>query len=324
MMHAHNGFLRSGVLLTGIVLGGAAQGAPGQTIQYPPARKSDVVDDYHGTKVPDPYRGLEDPDAPATGAWIEAENRLTEAYLAGIPARERIRERLRRLWDYPKYGAPFHKAGRYFYFKNDGLQNQSVLYTQAALTGDPTVLLDPNLLSTDGTVALSTLAVSEDGRLVAYGTSASGSDWEEFRVREVGTGRDLPDQLRWIKFSGASWTKDGAGFFYSRYPEPGDKALRDINRFQKVYYHRVGTEQTQDVLVYERPDQPDWGMNAEVTDDGRYAVLHIWLGTDRRNRIYYFDLQDPRHPRVTGDVVRRPADFDASHAFVRIACPVFS
>src|SRR5205823_5288847 len=176
-------FLR-GVLLTVLASGAASTPAVAQTIQYPPAPKSDVVDDYHGTKVPDPYRGLEDPDAPA---------------------------------------AP------------------------------------------------------EDGRLVAYGTSASGSDWEEFRVRDVATGRDLPDHLRWIKFSGASWTKDGAGFFYSRYPQPGDKALSDVNRFQKVYYHRLGTDQTQDVLVYERPDQPDWGMNAEVTDDGRYAVLHVWL-----------------------------------------------
>src|SRR2546421_1908775 len=312
-----------GVLLTGLASSAALTPAATKSVQYPPAPKGDVVDEYHGTKVPDPYRWLEDPDAPATRAWIEAENRLTEAYLAQIPARERLREGLRRLWDYPKYGAPFHKAGRYFYFKNDGLQNQSVLYPQAALTGDPTVLIDPNLLSTDGTVALSTLAVSEDGRLVAYGTSASGSDWEEFRVREVGTGRDLPDQLRWIKFSGASWTKDGAGFFYSRYPEPGDKALRDINRFQKVYYHRVGTDQARDVLVYERLDQPDWGMNAEVTDDGRYAVLHIWLGTDRRNRVYYVDLKDPKRPRVTGDVVRLLDDFDASYAFVGNDGPVF-
>src|SRR5213595_2058713 len=315
-------FLR-GVLLTVLASGAASTPAVAQTIQYPPAPKSDVVDDYHGTKVSDPYRGLEDPDAPATRAWIEAENRLTEAYLAGIPARERIRERLRRLWDYPKYGAPFHKAGRYFYFKNDGLQNQSVLYTQAALTGAPAVLLDPNLLSADGTVALSTLAASEDGRLVAYGTSASGSDWEEFRVRDVATGRDLPDHLRWIKFSGASWTKDGAGFFYSRYPQPGDKALSDVNRFQKVYYHRLGTEQTQDVLIYERPDQPDWGFNAEVTDDGRYAVLHVWLGTDRRNRVYYLDLKSPKRPRVTGEVVRLLDDFDASYRFIGNDGPVF-
>src|SRR2546429_8198903 len=201
-------FFPQGVLLTVLASGAASTPAAAQTIQYPPAPKSDVVDDYHGTKVPDPYRGLEDPDAPATRAWIEAENRLTEAYLAGIPARERIRERLRRLWDYPKYGAPFHKAGRYFYFKNDGLQNQSVLYTQAALTGAPAVLLDPNLLSADGTVALSTLAASEEGRLAAYVTSASGSDWEGVRGRDVATGRHLPGHLRGVKFFGGAWTKD--------------------------------------------------------------------------------------------------------------------
>src|SRR3989442_14197571 len=165
-----------------MLLSGAGTTPAAQTMRYPPARKGDVVDDDHGTKVPDPYRWLEDPDAPETRAWIEAENQLTESYLSQIPQRAALRKRLLRLWNYPKYGAPFHKAGHYFFFKNDGLQNQSVLYTQPALTADPTVLLDPNLLSADGTVALSTLAVSEDGRLVAYGTSASGSDWEEFRV----------------------------------------------------------------------------------------------------------------------------------------------
>jgi prolyl oligopeptidase len=301
----------------------SAAPAGAQTLQYPTARKSDVVDDYHGTRVPDPYRWLEDPDSPESRAWIEAQNRLTAAYLAEIPARRAIRERLTKLWNYPKYGTPFRKGGRYFFFKNDGLQNQSVLYQQASLTADPETLVDPNLLSEDGTVALSTLAVSEDGRLLAYGTSASGSDWEEFRVRDVAQGRDLSDHLKWIKFSGASWTNDGAGFFYSRYPAPVDKALTDVNRFQRLYYHRLGTDQAQDVLVYERPDQPDWGMNAEVTDDGRYAVLHVWLGTDRRNRVYYLDLRDAKRPRVTGEVVRLLDDFDASYAFVGNDGPVF-
>jgi len=301
----------------------SAAPAGAQTLQYPAARKSDVVDDYHGTRVPDPYRWLEDPDTPESRAWIEAQNRLTAAYLAEIPARSTIRERLTKLWNYPKYGTPFRKGRRYFFFKNDGLQNQSVLYQQASLTADPETLLDPNLLSADGTVAISTLAVSDDGRLLAYGTSASGSDWEEFRVRDVAQGRDLSDHLKWIKFSGASWTDDGAGFFYSRYPEPADKALTDVNRFQRLYYHRLGTDQVQDVLVYERPDQPDWGMNAEVTDDGRYAVLHVWLGTDRRNRVYYLDLKDAKRPKVAGDVVRLLDDFDASYAFVGNDGPVF-
>src|SRR5436853_1118103 len=313
--------LAGGLFLTGMFT--SAVPAPAQTLQYPAARKSDVVDDYHGTRVPDPYRWLEDPDSPESRAWIEAQNRLTAAYLAEIPARATIRQRLTKLWNYPKYGAPFQKAGRYFFLKNDGLQNQSVLYKQASLEATPETLLDPNILSEDGTVALSTLAVSDNGRLLAYGTAASGSDWEEFRLRDVVTARDLPDHLKWIKFSGASWTKDGAGFFYSRYPEPTDKALSDVNRFQKLYYHRLGTDQTQDVLVYERPDQPDWGMNADVTDDGRDAVLHVWLGTDRRNRVYYFDLKDPKHPRVTGGVVRLLDDFDASYAFVGNDGPVF-
>src|SRR6266704_2114357 len=315
-------FLR-GVLLTVLANGAALTPAAAQSILYPPSPKDCLVDDYHGTKVPDPYRGLEDPDAPATRAWIEAENRRTNAYLADVPARGRIRDRLTELWNYPKYGAPFHKAGRYFFFKNDGLQNQSVLYKQASLSADPETLLDPNLLSEDGTVALSTLAVSEDGRLIAYGTSASGSDWEEFRVRDVATARDLSDHLQWIKFSGASWTKDRAGFFYSRYPEPADKALTDVNRFQRVYYHRLGTDQASDVLVYERSDQPDWGFSADVTDDGRYAVLQVWLGTDRRNRVYYLDLKDATHPRVQGEVVRLLDDFDAGYGFVGNDGPVF-
>ena len=313
--------LAGGFLLTGIFTSAAPAGA--QTLQYPTARKSDVVDDYHGTRVPDPYRWLEDPDSPESRAWIEAQNRLTEAYLAAIPARTAIRDRLTKLWNYPKYGTPFRKGGRYFFFKNDGLQNQSVLYKQASLTAQPETLLDPNLLSEDGTVALSTLAVTDDGRLLAYGTSASGSDWEEFRVRDIAMGKDRPDHLKWIKFSGASWTKDGAGFFYSRYPEPTDKALTDVNRFQKLYYHRLGTDQAQDVLVYERPDQPDWGMNAEVTDDGRYAVLQVWLGTDRRNRVYYLDLKQAKRPKVTGEVVRLLDDFDASYSFVGNDGPVF-
>ena len=313
--------LAGGLLLTGMFT--SAVPAPAQTLQYPAARKSDVVDDYHGTRVPDPYRWLEDPDSPESRAWIEAQNRLTAAYLAEIPARATIRQRLTKLWNYPKYGAPFRKAGRYFFLKNDGLQNQSVLYKQASLEATPETLLDPNILSEDGTVALSTLAVSDNGRLLAYGTAASGSDWEEFRVRDVVTARDLPDDLKWIKFSGASWTKDGAGFFYSRYPEPTDKALTDVNRFQRLYYHRLGTDQAQDVLVYERPDQPDWGMNAAVTDDGRYAVLTVWLGTDRRNRVYFRDLKDPRHPKITGEVVRLLDDFDASYAFVGNDGPVF-
>jgi len=312
------------LLLTGLLCCVAVTAAGAQALAYPPARKGDQVDDYHGIKVADPYRWLEDVDAPETRDWIEAENRLTAAYLSRIPARETIRRRLTALWDYPRYGAPFHKVGRYFFLKNDGLQNQAVLYTQASLGADPEVLLDPNVLAADGTVALSSLAPSEDGRLLAYGTQVSGSDWEEFRVRDVATARDLSDRLRWIKFSGASWTHDGGGFFYSRYPEPaGGDPLLAVNRFQKLYYHRLGGDQDTDELVYERPDQPDWGINGAVTDDGRYLILSVWLGTDRRNRVYYLDLQAAGRPRVHGEVIRLLDDFDASYAFVGNDGPVF-
>src|SRR3989442_516398 len=218
MMRQHRVFLSRGFLVTAMLLGGAAPAASGQTISSPPARKSDVVDDYHGTRVPDPYRWLEDSDSPETRAWIDGENQITESYLSQIAERATIRQRLTQLWNYPKYGAPFHNAGRFFFFKNDGLQNQAVLYRQVSVAADAEVLLDPNVLSQDGTVALSTLAVSEDGRLLAYGTSAGGSDWGEFRVRDIATARDRSDHLRWIKFSGAPWDHDDRGVFYMRYP----------------------------------------------------------------------------------------------------------
>ena len=296
-----------------------------QAISYPPTRKGDVVDNYHGTKVADPYRWLEDVDSPETRGWVEAENRVTFGYLEQIPERERIHRRLTELWNYPKYGAPFKKGGRYFFFKNSGLQNQSVLYTQRSLAADPQVLLDPNTLSADGTVALSILALSEDGRALVYGTSGSGSDWQEFRVRDVATRQDHSDHLKWIKFSSAAWTHDGAGFFYSRYPAPaaGTDSLLDVNRDQKVYYHRLGTDQAADSLIYERPDHPDWGFGVEVSADGRYAVYSVWLGTDRRNRIYYQDLGEPGRPRLDAPVVRLLDDFDGAYEFVGNDGPVF-
>ena len=293
-------------------------------IQYPPTKTGDVVDQHHGTPVPDPYRWLEDVDAPDTRAWVEAQNRVTFAFLEGIAERESIRRRLTELWDYPRFGVPLKKGGRYFFAKNDGLQNQAVLYWQTALDAEPRLLLDPNRLSEDGTVALSTSAWSEDGRLLAYGTSASGSDWQTFHVREVDTGRDRPDTLRWIKFSGAAWTHDGAGFFYSRYPAPaGGDPLLAVNRDMKLYYHRLGTTQDEDRLILELPDQPDWGISPEVSPDGRYLVLTVWLGTDRRNRVYYVDLGHPRRPRLGGEVVRLLDEFDAAYGFVGNRGPEF-
>ncbi|HNO80347.1 MAG TPA: prolyl oligopeptidase family serine peptidase [Phycisphaerae bacterium] len=297
----------------------AAGCAEQRHFEYPVARKGDVVDTYHGTKVPDPYRWLEDPDSPESREWIEAENKLTFGYLEGIPQREKIQKRLTELWNYEKYGTPYKQGGRYFFYKNDGLQNHSVLYTARNLDDEPTVLIDPNTFSEDGTVAMSDYAVSDDGKYVAYSVSEGGSDWIEWRVREIETGRDLPDLIKWSKFSGASWTKDGAGFYYSRFDEPsGDEALRSLNEYNKLYYHRLGTPQSADELVYERPDHKDWGFSGGVTDDGRYLIISVSKGTERKNRLYYKDLSLPG-----SEVVKLIDVLDAQYAFIDNDGPVF-
>src|SRR5256884_1125408 len=288
-------------------------------LNYPFTRKTNVVDDYHGVKVADPYRWLEDDNAPETKAWVQAENKVTFGYLERIPERLAIKERLTKLWNYERYGAPFKQSGRYFYSKNDGLQNQSVLYTLAALDGGPALLLDPNKLSADGTVALKSYDITEDGNLMAYALSAAGSDWEEIHVRDVRTAKDSPDLVRWVKFSGAPWTKDGKGFFYSRYDEPTEEArLTKANFFHKLYYHRLGTPQAEDKLVYHRPDHKDWNFNGGVTDDGRYLVITATQGTDPKNRVLYQDLQTPDSP-----VVELLMDFDADYTFIDNDGPVF-
>jgi prolyl oligopeptidase len=295
---------------------------------YPPARESDVVEDYHGVRVRDPYRWLEDVDSPETKAWVDAQNALTRSFLDAIPERTRIKDRLTKLWDFPKYGAPFKEGKRLFYFENSGLQNQAVLYVQDASRKEKArALLDPNTLSADGTVAVTAVAASRNGRYLAYGTASSGSDWQEFHVRDVESGKDLADTLRWIKFSRMSWTKDHKGFYYSRYDAPREdaagKVLTALNRGQKLFYHRLGTPQSADLLILERPDEPDWLIDAEVTDDGAYCVITIHQGSDERDRIYFIDLDDARHPRVDAPVVRLLDDFDASYEFIDNGGPVF-
>ncbi|MFN8001622.1 MAG: prolyl oligopeptidase family serine peptidase [Acidobacteriota bacterium] len=286
---------------------------------YPVAKTVNQVDDYHGVKVADPYRWLEDPDAADTRAWIEAENKLTFDFLEQIPQRKQIKERLTTLWNYEKYSPPFKEGNQYFYFKNDGLQNQDVLYTLASLEAEPRVLLDPNKLSADGTVALSGLAISHDGKYLAYSLSSSGSDWQEWHVREIATGRDLSDVIKWSKFSGAAWTKDGQGFFYSRYDEPNEKTKHeDVNYFQKLYYHRLGTAQAEDVLIYERRDQKEWGYSGDVSDDGRYLIINIWVGTDQRNRLFYKDLTDKN-----AKVIELISELEAAYNFIDNDGPVF-
>ncbi len=262
---------------------------------YPESTQGQQIDTYHGVSVADPYRWLEDPEQAQD--WIAAQNEVTFSYLKTLPTREKIKARLTELWNYERYGMPFKKGDRYFFHKNDGLQNQSVLYTLPSLEAEPRVLLDPNTLSADGTVALMNTAISENGQFLAYGLSTAGSDWMEFRVRDVATGDDLPDRLQWVKFSGAAWTHDHQGFFYSRYDQPQDE-FEQINHYQKLYYHQLGTSQSEDRLVYERPDQKEWGFNGSITEDGRYLLIYVWLGTDPRNLLFYQDLQDPNAPIV--------------------------
>ncbi len=286
---------------------------------YPTTRKDDVVDDYHGTKIADPFRWLEDDNSAETKAWVAAQNKVTFAYLDAIPQRVKLRERLTKLWNYERFSAPFERGGRFFYSHNTGLQNQSVYYVTDALDQPGRILLDPNTLSKDGTVSLTESTPSEDGKRLVYGTSSGGSDWQEFRVRDVATGKDLDDVVRWVKFSNASWAKDGSGFFYSRFDEPkeGD-ALKGKNEFQKLYFHKVGTPQSADALIYERKDHADWGFSAGVTDDGHYLVIHVSQGTNPKNRTFYKDLTLP-----DAKVVELLNDFDADYGFLDNDGPVF-
>jgi prolyl oligopeptidase len=288
-------------------------------VSYPEARRAEHQDTYHGVIVPDPYRWLEDLDSPETKAWVEAQNKATFAFLEGIPSRTGIKERLTALWDYERYGVPSKEGGRYFFTRNDGLQNQAVLYTVSSLEGEPRVLLDPNTLSKDGTVALAGTAVSDDGRYLAYGVAEAGSDWNAWRVRSVDSATDLPDTLRWVKFSGASWTKDGQGFFYSRYAEPvAGSELKNVNLDHKLYYHKLGTPQSEDVLVYERKDQPEWLLGGSVTEDGRYLVIGVAQGKTKNTAFFYKDLQTASAP-----VVELLSRFDAQYGFVGNDGPVF-
>lgn len=294
-----------------------------RTLEYPAAKRGEVADDYFGTRVVDPYRWLEDVDAPDTRAWVEAQNRLSLPLLAQLPEREPVRKRLTELWNYERYGLVQKVAGRYFYSRNDGLQNQSVLYVQNGWDDQPRVLLDPNLLAADGTVALTDYEVSPDGQWLAYATAAAGSDWNEFRVRAVADGKDNGDVLRRIKFSGIAWTQDAKGFFYSRYPSPGGDPPQggsggtfDDLANQKLYYHRIGTPQSEDLLVYSVPEEPKWGFVPEVTDDGRYLIITIWRGSANEYRVHVKDLGDPLKPRLDAPVLKLVDEFEAEYALV--------
>ena len=283
-------------------------------LEYPPTRRVDHTDTFHGAVVADPYRWLEADvrHTPEVAGWVAAENKLTFGYLAAIPQRETIRRRLTELWNFPQYSAPFKEGGRYFYSKNDGLQNQAVLYTADAPEAAGRVLLDPNRWSKDGTVALSGLTPSRDGKYLAYGVAEAGSDWCTWRALEIESGTLLADELKWTKFTEASWTNDGRGFFYSRYPEPAagtEFQTRVLNN--KLCYHRIGQPQASDVVVYSRPDQPQWQFHGEVSEDGRWLVITTSLGTDAKYRITVKDLTEPN--AVPQEVIDT---FDNEYSFI--------
>jgi prolyl oligopeptidase len=263
----------------------------GHMLSYPTASRESVVADYHGVKIPDPYRWMEDIDSPATRQWVEAEGKLSRDYLNAIPGRDSIAERLRQIWNYERWSPPQHHGHYWFYTHNDGLQNQSVIFA----TPDPgtpgRILLDPNTLSKDGTVALNETAVSDDGRLFAYALSEAGSDWQIWHVRNVDTGADLPDEIHWSKAGGGSWRKDGSGFYYTSYDAPKDgAALKAANQYEKLFFHELGTPQGQDKLVYTRTDDPDWFVGGAVTDDGRYLVIQANHGDEVQNTLLVQDL----------------------------------
>ena len=282
-------------------------------IVYPETKTTDQIDDYHGTRVTDPYRWLEDDASEETKAWVEAQNAVTFDYLERIPERRKIEKRLTELWNYERHGLPEKKNGKIFFTKNDGLQNQSVLCMRDSLEGDTRVLLDPNTFSEDGTVALVASDFSENARYLMYGTASGGSDWREFFLRDIRTGDDLEDHLRWIKFSGAAWSKDSKGFYYSRYPQPEEgKLLLQQNKNMKIYYHRVGTRQSLDKLIYEDPGHPDRMFFSQVSHDGRYLIITVMEGTDERNRVFYMRIGKNK----TGRVIRLLNRFDAGYGYV--------
>ncbi len=290
-------------------------------LKYPKTKRVDQVDDYHGTKVLDPYRWLEADvrESKDVAAWVEAENKVTNAYLETIPQREAIKKRLTALWNYERFSLPTRKSGLYFFTHNDGLQNQSVLYVADSLQAKPRLLLDPNTWSKDGTISLAGMAVSPEAKYLAYGKSEGGSDWNTWHVLDVRTGKALSGDLNWLKFSSIAWTNDARGFFYTRYPEPEQgKKFQSLAFNAALYYHRVGTVQTDDVLVYKRPDHPDWDFSAGVSEDGRYLVASIWKGTDRRNPVIYRDLQEP-----FAGFVELIGDFENRYDFVGNDGPVF-
>ena len=287
-------------------------------VTYPETVRSDHTDDYSGAKVADPYRWLEELDSPDTKAWVAAQNALTDSVVDAFPERAVIKQRLTELWNYPRTGLPFKEGNWYFYTKNNGLQNQSPLYVTDGLRGQERLLIDPNTLSTDGTVAIALTSTSPDGKWLGYGLATGGSDWRELRLLEVATGQDAPDLVRWAKFTGMSWTDDAQGFFYSRYPAPAEGNPKVFSKLEhrKLYYHRIGTPQDEDRLVFEMPEQPTWFPSGTVSSDGRYLVISISQPGQPGNSVYYLDLKDALKPSFDGPVVKLIDQFADTFSFL--------
>jgi prolyl oligopeptidase len=272
-------------------------------LTYPTSARADVVDDYHGTKVSDPYRWLEDLDSAAVAEWVAAQNAVTDAYLASLPLRSALTARLTELWDYTRVGLPVVESGQLFYARNTGLQKQAPIYRRPGPDAEPVLVVDPNAISAEGTISLAQWAPSPDAALFAYCLAEGGADWQSIRVRDLASGTDLADDVRWMRFSKLSWTKDSKGFFYSRYPEPPkNKVLEAALSGQALYYHRIGTPQADDVLVHERKDLPQWLIGGAVTEDGRYLLVTMAQGSGNENRLYYADLGSPMTPDITARV----------------------
>lgn len=268
------------------------------SFKYPDTKLDDTQDDYHGVKVKDPYRWLENNESDETKNWIDAENKVTFAYLNGLPSKQEFKKRMTELWDFDKFSPPSRRGKKYFFSKLTGLQNQPVLYVaDSPYAKDAKVLLDPNKLSADGTVALSSYSLSDDGKYLCYGVSNAGSDWTEWKIRDVETGSDLSDLLKWIKFTSCEFSKDGKGLYYSRYPEAKNE-LKEANYYNKVYYHKIGTAQSEDKLLLENADEKEWEFSPQISDDGKYLIISISRNTNPENLVYYKDLSKENSPLV--------------------------
>ncbi len=304
-------FLVAGLALSAC---GPAEVSTEKSVEYPTTSTVDHIDTYHGKEVADPYRWLEDDvrESEAVKQWVDSQNEVTFAYLENIEERDVIEKRLTELWDFERFSSPVKEGGRYYYSYNDGLLNQSLIYTQTSLEDEPSLLIDPNSWSEDGTVALASYFPSPDGKHVAYLVQDGGSDWRSAKIIDIETGEVLDDELEWLKFTGLSWSGDSSGFYYSRYPETNEETkFQSLNMNQAVYFHELGTAQADDRLVHTTPENPEWGYSAEVSDDGDHLIITVWKGTDNRYQIMHQNLRDDG-----GELYYLIEGFDNDYSFI--------